>query len=169
MSVHIRDIENSKYDLVFLTDMMYEAIHIPENKPPKEELLHLPQNKIYSEGWGRQGDRALVAVNEEGIPVGAAWYRLFTGSKKGYGYVNDQTPELGIALTKGARGKRFGTQLMTRLFEEATNDGYAALSLSVDPQNYQALKLYQKLGFKRCGLSGTSWTMIYELEQVRCD
>lgn len=161
--IHIRSFENSENDLMFLTDMLYESIHIPENKPSKEELLNLPHLKKYSEGWGRQGDRALIAFNEKNQPVGAAWYRLFKENQKGYGYVNDETPELGIALTSEARGKGTGTLLMKRLFETASRDGYKSLSLSVDPHNTQAVQLYKKLGFELCGSSGTSWTMIYSL------
>lgn len=103
--IHIRSFERSDNNLEFLTDMMYKAIHIAENKPPKEELLNLPHIKKYSEGWGRQGDRALIAFNEDNLPVGATWYRLFSENQKGYGYVDDKTPELGIALTNKARSK----------------------------------------------------------------
>ncbi|MDA7026285.1 GNAT family N-acetyltransferase [Bacillus sp. CLL-7-23] len=161
--IHIRNFEQSENDLEFLTDMMYEAIHIPENKPSKDELLNLPHIKKYSEGWGRQGDRALIAFNKDHFPVGAAWYRLFKENQKGYGYVDDKTPELGIALSNEARGKRIGTLLMERLFETASRDGYRSLSLSVDPNNTQAVQLYKKLGFEQCGSSGTSWTMIYHI------
>lgn len=159
--IHIRSFEQSENDLEFLTDMIYEAIHISENKPSKEELLNFPHIKRYSEGWGRQGDRALIAFNEDNLPVGAAWYRLFTENQKGYGYVDDTTPELGIALINEARGKGIGTLLMERLFKIASRDGYTSLSLSVDPNNTQAVQLYKKLGFEQCGSSGTSWTMVY--------
>ncbi|TKH08976.1 N-acetyltransferase, partial [Peribacillus simplex] len=95
--IHVKSLEQSEHDLDFLTDMMYEAIHILENKPPKEKLLNLPHIKKYSEGWGRKGDRAIIAF-EDSLPVGAAWYRLFAENQKGYGYVDDKTPELGIAV-----------------------------------------------------------------------
>ncbi|WP_225989234.1 hypothetical protein [Peribacillus frigoritolerans] len=60
--IYVKSLEQSEHDLDFLTDMMYEAIHIPENKPPKEELLNLPHIKKYSEGWGRKGDRAIMTL-----------------------------------------------------------------------------------------------------------
>ncbi|WP_100405572.1 GNAT family N-acetyltransferase [Bacillus solitudinis] len=161
--IHIRSFEQSETDLEFLMDMMYESIHIPENKPAKEELLNFPNIKKYSEGWGRKHDRALLAFNEDKLPVGAAWYRLFTENQKGYGYVDEKTPELGIAVTNEARGKGIGILLMERLFETACKDGYTSLSLSVDPNNIQAVRLYKKLGFKLCGSSGTSLTMIYNV------
>ncbi|UOQ86888.1 hypothetical protein [Gracilibacillus salinarum] len=61
----------------FLTDMLYESIYVPENKPPKEELLNVPHLKKYYEDWGRKGDRAFIAHNSDRQPVGAVWYRLF--------------------------------------------------------------------------------------------
>lgn len=157
----IRSFEQSENDLEFLMDMMYESIHIPQNKPSKEELLYSLNMKKYSEGWIRQGDRALIAYNENNIPVGAAWYRLFTENQKGYGYVDNETPELGIAVTNEVRGNGIGHLLMERLIETASRDGYTSLSLSVDPNNTQAVQLYKKFGFGECGTSGTSSTMKY--------
>lgn len=159
--LHIRNL--NEHDFGFLLDMMYESIYIPQNKPPKEELLNTPHIKKYHEGWGRKGDRALIAFTKENQPVGAAWYRLFNGDQKGYGYVNDHTPELGIAVIETNRGKGIGTLLMKKLMEQALNDSYTSLSLSVDPNNMKAVQLYIKLGFKQYGLSGTSWTMVYNI------
>ncbi|ADU29202.1 GCN5-related N-acetyltransferase [Evansella cellulosilytica DSM 2522] len=164
--IHIRSIDQNGEYVEFLTDMMYESIHMPENKPAKEVLLNMPHIKKYSEGWGRKGDKAIIAINENNLPVGAAWYRLFTEDNKGYGYVDDKTPELGIALTKDARGKGIGTLLVKRLMEEAFSDGYTTLSLSVDPTNKEAVQLYKKLGFKQCCTSGTSWTMVCNISSI---
>ncbi|WP_117169409.1 GNAT family N-acetyltransferase [Paraliobacillus sediminis] len=161
--ITIRSFEQSENDLEFLMDMMYESIHIPQNKPSKKELLYSLNMKKYSESWIRQGDRALIAYNENNIPVGAAWYRLFTENQKGYGYIDDETPELGIAVTNEVRGKGIGLLLMKRLIETASRDGYTSLSLSVDPNNTQAVQLYKKLGFGKCGTSGTSSTMKYNI------
>jgi ribosomal protein S18 acetylase RimI-like enzyme len=97
-------------------------------------------------------------------PVGAAWYRLFKENQKGYGYVDDNTPELGIAVIDAKRGKGIGTLLMKKLFEQALKDGYTSVSLSVDPNNMKAVQLYKKLGFKQYGSSGTSWTMVYNIK-----
>ncbi|WP_449622301.1 N-acetyltransferase family protein [Robertmurraya sp. Marseille-Q9965] len=161
--IQVKSLEQCQHELLdFLTDMMYESIHIPENKPTKEELLNLPHLKKYSEGWGRTGDRAIIAF-EANVPVGAAWYRLFKEEQKSYGYVDDNTPELGIAVINKARGKGIGHILMEKLFETAARDGYKSLSLSVDPKNKQAVELYKKLKFEHWGSSGTSWTMIYKI------
>ncbi|GGE60986.1 GNAT family N-acetyltransferase [Priestia taiwanensis] len=154
--ISIRELRNKELD--FLMDMHYESIHIEQNKPPKEELLHTPALKKYNEDWGRIGDKALVAVKNNEL-VGAVWYRLFDEPNKGYGFINDSTPELGIAILPAFRQQGIGHLLMKAMIQEARLDGYSALSLSVDSKNKDAIRLYEKLGFERVGIEGTSWTM----------
>ncbi|MED1204450.1 GNAT family N-acetyltransferase [Heyndrickxia acidicola] len=161
--VSIRELAENEQ--VFLMEMLYESMYIPEEKPPKEVLLKLPHLKNYSEGWGRKGDRALIAINNDDEAIGAAWYRLFSETEKGYGFVDVCIPELGIALKEEARGMGAGTKLMEAILLQAKRDGYAALSLSVDPANHQAVHLYKKLGFIECGASGTSITMLCSLAE----
>ncbi|SEN59842.1 Acetyltransferase (GNAT) family protein [Paenisporosarcina quisquiliarum] len=150
-----------KNELEFMKDMLYESIYIPENVKNKEELLNSPSIKKYYEEWGRKGDTALIAIDENNQAVGAVWYRLFDESNKGYGYVDNRTPELGIAVTKEARGLGIGTLLMKKIMKQALEDGYKSLSLSVDPENTSAVYIYRQLGFIDYNVSGTSITMIY--------
>ena len=56
----------------------------------------------YVDNWGRAGDLALVA-HETGNRVGAAWFRLFTAGEPGYGFVDEQTPELSISVVPSRR------------------------------------------------------------------
>ncbi|PPA71143.1 GNAT family N-acetyltransferase [Jeotgalibacillus proteolyticus] len=148
-----------KDEIPFLLEMLYESIHIPENKPPLNELLASEGLKKYSQHWGRPGDEALVAVDRNNILLGAIWYRLFSSEEPGYGFVNEATPEIGMAVTKEARGKGLGSLLMKEAIRLAQEQGYSALSLSVDPENVHAVMLYKKYGFTEVGLSGTSITM----------
>ncbi|MER2171164.1 MAG: GNAT family N-acetyltransferase [Psychrobacillus psychrodurans] len=150
-----------KNELEFMKDMLYESIYIPENVKNKEELLNSPSIKKYYEEWGRKGDTALIAIDENNQAVGAVWYRLFDESNKGYGYVDNRTPELGIAVTKDARKLGIGTLLMKQIMKQALDDGYKSLSLSVDPENTSAVYIYRQLGFIDYNVSGTSITMIY--------
>lgn len=145
----------------FLTDMLYESIHIPDNKPQKEVLINTPNLKKYHEDWGKRGDTALIAINANNHAIGAVWYRLFDESNKGYGFVNRNTPELGIAVREEARGMGVGTLLMNKIIQKAKEAGFASISLSVDPENTNAVHVYRKLGFKDVEVVGTSITMVY--------
>ncbi|SFS68511.1 GNAT family N-acetyltransferase [Paenibacillus sp. BC26] len=155
--ITVRPMEQEDFD--FLMDMHYESIHIPEGKPPKQELLNAPAIKKYSEGWGRRGDRALIAWDDDTKAVGAVWFRLFDETDKGYGFVDCDTPELGIAVLPDVRGQGMGNRLMNEIMLLAKLDGYKSLSLSVDPDNQAAVRMYKKLGFAYWGMCGTSWTM----------
>ncbi|MFZ4664734.1 MAG: GNAT family N-acetyltransferase [Caldilineaceae bacterium] len=147
-------------DEPFLWEMLYEAIYMPEGQPkPDRAIVQEPSLAHYVAGWGQQpGDAGLLAIDQQsGQPVGAAWLRFFTEQDPGWGFVNADTPEVSMALLPAYRGQGIGTALLTALIAQAT-DRYAALSLSVDPQN-AAMRLYERLGFVVVGASGTSLTM----------
>jgi ribosomal protein S18 acetylase RimI-like enzyme len=89
----------------------------------------------------------LIAIDHF-LPVGAAWYRLFDRNTPGFGFVDEQTPELAIAVVPSQRGKGTGGQLLKALLERARADGYEGISLSVDKEN-PAVGLYERYGFRR--------------------
>lgn len=159
---YIRNFEGNEKEFEFFLDMLYESIHIPENKPSKEVLLNSPGIRKYHEGWGRKGDKVLFAVDVENQTVGAAWYRLFDDNNKSYGYIDGNTPEIGMAVSKEVRGRGVGTLLMHKIIQQAKDEGYNTISLSVDLENDTAINMYQKLGFKDYEVVGTSKTMIYK-------
>ena len=115
----------------------------------------------YVAGWGRRGDTALVAIDEF-QPVGAAWYRLFEEGEPGYGFVDDETPELTIAIVPSRRGRGLGEQLLSSLLKQAVKEGHARISLSVEPDN-PALRLYEQHGFARVGERGGALVMQADL------
>ena len=98
-----------------------------------------------------------------GERVGAAWYRLFDTEHPGYGFVDAETPELTIAVAEGWRGKGIGTALLRALVDRARTDGFAALSLSVSPDN-PATELYRRHGFVRVRSRDDHWAMLARLE-----
>ena len=145
-------------DTAFLRDMLRHAYYWRWEEP---ELRDLPVSR-YVEGWGRPGDRSLILI--EGFqPVGAAWYRLFTEAQPGYGFVDERTPELTIAVVPSRRGKGLGDELLSALLERASKDGFAQISLSVEPEN-PALRLYERHGFHKVGEYGGSSTMLADLQ-----
>jgi ribosomal protein S18 acetylase RimI-like enzyme len=100
----------------------------------------------YVRDWGRPGDRSLIAFDDF-LPVGAAWYRLFGPEEPGFGFVDEQTPELAIAVVPSRRGRGIGQELLTNLLECARADGFDAISLSVGKDN-PAVGLYESHGFQ---------------------
>jgi ribosomal protein S18 acetylase RimI-like enzyme len=124
-----------------------------------EEVLSKPELARYLEGWGRQGDTAALAVDlDGGRRLGAAWYRLMTSEEPGYGYVDDQTPEIALAVVPDHRGRGVGGALLRELREAARSQGYNALSLSVEKGN-PALGLYERNGFVKLFETEDAWTM----------
>jgi GNAT superfamily N-acetyltransferase len=142
-------------DVRFLRDMLHHAYYWRERVPGS--LV-----SRYVRGWGRPGDTALIAL-ENGFPVGAAWFRLFAAAEPGYGFVDESTPELAIAVVPSKRGHGVGDDLLSALIQKAQSAGYGRLSLSVEPGN-PARKLYERHGFAIVDEGEEAWTMVAELE-----
>lgn len=54
-----------------------------------------------------------------------------SGTVKGFGNVDSQTPEFAISLYKEYRGKRIGTRLMLAMLQLLREKGYTKTSLAV--------------------------------------
>jgi len=115
-----------------------------------QTVLLNPQLARYVKHWGRDGDTAIVAQNETGAVVGMAWARLWTLDNRGFGWVDEQTPELVVAVEPGSQGRGLGTQLIEALKEELRAQPLvgARVSLSVRVDS-PAVRLYERLGFRR--------------------
>ena len=98
----------------------------------------------------------------DGDPVGAAWYRLFTEEEPGWGFVDEKTPELGIAVVPLHRRRGIGETLLRALMVQAREDGFQALSLSVAAHNRSRM-MYERAGFERVSEDGESWVMRADL------
>jgi len=145
------DLKNINYrqltgsDEPFLWEMLYLAIYVPDgNPPPPREIIKAPDLARYVEGWGRPDDMGFIALDGD-RPVGAVWIRLLTGENKGYGYVDDRTPELSIAILPEYRGQGIGRALIIRVLEECL-PRYGGVCLSVSRDN-PAVGLYESCGF----------------------
>jgi GNAT superfamily N-acetyltransferase len=103
----------------------------------------------YVDNWGRPGDVALVAT-ETGHRVGAAWFRLFRIAEPGYGFIDEETPELTISVVPSRRKHGVGQELLDALLAKAVGAGHTAVSLSVE-RDSPAVKFYERNGFERVG------------------
>jgi ribosomal protein S18 acetylase RimI-like enzyme len=148
-----------RHDVRFLRDMLKHAYYWRERMP--RGPIDAPVQR-YVMNWGRPGDASVIAI-DEGNPVGAAWYRLFKEEERGYGFVDERTPELTIAVVPSRRGKGLGDELLSALLERARKDGFTQISLSVEPEN-PALRLYERHGFHKVGEYGGSSTMLADLQ-----
>lgn len=157
IEVEIRAISQEEFK--FLFDLVYEAGYVPDGmeRPPKS-FVYEPAVSRYVEDFGRTGDIAHVLVDGHEL-VGGIWSRLFSGECRGYGFVDESTPELGMAIFDGYRGRGFGTRLMQQLIDDLIAHGFRKVSLSVDRRN-PALRLYERFGFEVVRENGNAYTML---------
>jgi ribosomal protein S18 acetylase RimI-like enzyme len=154
------------HDVAFLAQMLVETVNWRPGRRhlALDEVLADPHLARYVRGWGRRGDGGVIA-EESGARVGACWYRLFSADEPGYGFVDDRTPELGIAVVAERRGRGVGRALLAAGLSQAASAGFAAISLSVEPDNPSRV-LYEQLGFVRVGIVEGSWTMRSQLLEL---
>lgn len=161
--VTFRDIDADDYP--FLREMLYEALFVPEGEAPfPASILDNPDLSKYIVNWGRHGDFGRIA-QVDGKDVGAAWCRTFTASNKSYGFVDETTPELTIAILEAHQGQGLGTSLIREVLQLAQVRGHTQVSLSVDKRS-RAARLYQRLGFQKVEELDTAYTMLIGLEKT---
>ena len=139
-------------DTRFLRDMLRHAYHWRLGDPD------LPVYR-YVKNWGRRGDAGLVAFDGPNA-YGAAWYRLFPEAAPGFGFVDEQTPELTIAVVPSHRGHGTGGELLEALLAQARKDGFPRLSLSAEPGQ---TAFYEKHGFSELKREEGTVTMVADL------
>lgn len=129
---------------------------------PVEQVMADPALAHYVVDWPRPGDFGVIAEEDGGRPVGAAWWRFFSADDAGYGFVAADVPEVSIGVVAEARGAGVGRRLMTSLIAEAGRRGLRRLSLSVEVDN-QARGLYASLGFEVTGEADGAVTMVLDV------
>jgi GNAT superfamily N-acetyltransferase len=142
-----------RQDTRFLRDMLRHAYHWRLAEDPDLPVFRYVQN------WGRRGDAGVIAFDGPNV-YGAAWYRLFPASAPGFGFVDEETPELTIAVVPSHRGHGSGTELLEALRERARSDGFARLSLSAEPGQ---TRFYEKHGFREHQREERTVTMVADL------
>ena len=140
----IRPLLSHEYPV--LKEFTYQAIfQRDENMPVPRTVLEDPKLKVFYEDFGKPDDECLVVEMDNQV-VGAVWTRIICGEVKGFGNMDEYTPEFGISLFKAYRNKGLGTQLMQSMLALLKKKGYKRTSLAVQKDNY-AVRMYQNVGF----------------------
>lgn len=150
-------------DELFLREMLLETLRSEDDGETYTlESLEEPRIALYVKGWGsKEGDLGFIAETADGQKLGAIWSRLFTAEEPGYGFVDEETPEIAIAMLAKSRGLGVGTALLDKLVSECRTN-YRSISLSVAPNN-PAKRLYERFGFKVVGYDDDHPVMLLKL------
>ena len=133
--------KGSNADVTFMRSMLAHAYAWRVNQFEAD----IPLTR-YVDNWGRPGDVAVMST-ETGHRVGAAWLRVFREDTPGYGFVDERTPELTIAVVPSRRRHGLGQDLLDALLARAREEGHSAASLSVEADS-PAVAFYERNGFE---------------------
>ncbi len=136
-----------------MRDMLRHAYHWRLSEDAERPVYR------YIRNWGRTGDAGVIAM-EGPHAYGAAWFRLFTADEPGFGFVDEKTPELTIAVVPSRRGKGAGKELLEALLDRARASGFEAVSLSTDARQ---VAWYARFGFETVSESPLAVTMVKHL------
>ena len=157
--LEIREIKPTEYS--FLNEMLYQAIFVADKKIVlPREIIEQPDLRKYIQDFGKTGDFCLVAEQNEKL-IGAIWIRFIDG----YGFVDNETPELSMAVLNGHRDIGIGEQLLTTMIDRLKDKRLRRISLSVDRENF-AYEFYKKHGFVDYLVSEKSIIMTKELTEI---
>lgn len=160
--VTFRRLADTEEDL--LETFLYLAIHQEDpTNPVSRSVLELPELATYISNWGRRSDHCLVA-EVGGVVIGAAWCRIYAGQVTGYGFVDDQTPELTMSLLPEYRGRGIGSELLGRLLELLQEKGLRA-GFPVLPSIKSCLSSLPTNGFRDPPPWRRDAVMVIELEK----
>ena len=160
MECRIRPLRPEEREAV-LGEMMYQALYHPEGGRYARDIVLIPALRKYFADFNGPHDRCLVA-EAGGNVAEAVWTPLLTVKEAGYGYVDDETPELAIALLPEHRGRGIGTRLLREMIGVLRAAGYQKVSLSVHRTN-PAAGLYRALGFEPVREAEEDDVMVLEL------
>ena len=123
-------------DADLLTSLVVEAVNwTGKTRMTREQVMAQPELSHYVAGWKRPTDFGLVAMTDDGAPLGAIWWRYFPDDEPGYGFIARDIPELSMAVLPSGRGHGVGRTLLRACIDHARTAGCSALSLSVADGN----------------------------------
>lgn len=93
------------------------------------------------------GDRIVYGAEVDGKVVGTVQL-IFSDKKEFYADGKTRAHVHHARVSKDLRGQGIGSILMKETENEAKKRGFTEMTLGVDEDNQQALKLYERLGYK---------------------
>lgn len=135
-------------DIPFMTSMLLESCIASGVFIEPDKLHEFPDTEIYVKGWSEEKEFGIIAETESGELVGATWIRNLPGLGHS---VNEQLPEITIAVVSQYRKKGIASELMNRLYKLSVKYGISKLSLGVHRDNLPAINLYKKQGWIKDG------------------
>lgn len=160
---YIRELQSEEYPL--LEEFLYQAIFQkdPHHLIPRE-VIYQPEVFVFIKDFGKFPDDYALAYETQGKIVGVVWARLLNQEIKGFGNVDNHTPELAISCLNAFRNRGIGTKLMREILTQLKKKGYQKCSLAVQKTNY-ALKMYKKVGFSVLKETDEEYIMVCELTE----
>ena len=152
----------NKDEEYLLEEFIYQAIFQREGEPllPRS-IIKEPTIDVFIKDFGKPDDNCLVA-EIDGKVVGSVWTRILNNEIKGFGNVDDSTPEFAISILPEYRGGGIGTKLMIAMLVLLKAKGYSQASLAVQKDNY-AEKMYHSVGFEIVRTTDKEYIMIAKL------
>ncbi|ADK28667.1 GNAT family N-acetyltransferase [Corynebacterium pseudotuberculosis] len=128
------------------------------------ELSHnfINDTHFYVDQWVSK-DGGFIAWDTNKIPAGGAWLLWGTSVNHGYGYVNEEIPEVAIAVEARFRGTGVASLLLKAAIALAQSLGAPGISLSVDKANTKAQQVYSHLGFSKVSFDEASGFYIMQI------
>lgn len=150
--------------MLLMEEFLYLAIYQPEGRQPLPlQIVRESELYRYIDNFGTKlWDCAFAAVAGEEV-CGLAWCRLLDGATRGYGYVDDETPELSMAVRPQYRGCGMGTALLRTMVAYLRGQGCGQISLSVSKKN-PARRLYAREGFCELAWRDEDVLMLYRFD-----
>ena len=98
--MHLRLADAS--DLAALERLLLEAVNWSPDRSQLtlQELRDSDTLVRYVEEWPRDDDAGVI-TEDDGRVVGAAWFRRFTRDRPGFGFLDEFTPEVSVAIAPG--------------------------------------------------------------------
>lgn len=148
-------------DRALLRDACLINMNWVEARFSLEDLDGRPELAHYYTEFDASRDFGFAAVEGDAV-LAIAWVVFLPADDPGYGFVDDDVPELSITTFEGYRGRGLGAAVLDAVAEEARRRRVPGISLSVEDGN-RARHLYERAGFRVVGRNGNADTMLLRL------